>query len=229
MGRNYAWLLKHSIGVWLLIRRVVVVVGWGGVAYRWKEEERRLLYGINGHSVRLCGRREGRGDGLLHGGCGGGGGWLGETTVAGERERRVREGGRLGEAADIHEDGKCFFGFLSPWWHTASLQRDRGRRDYRRGRRCVKARWGPAHLFTDLEAIKVSVFLFLHTAARLCVSTCVSVWHISSCACAVRHDGRDGLMYAWFQCLCVCVSVCVYIYILGCSVKEEQAGCWAAY
>lgn len=72
-------------------------VGWGGagVAYRWREEERMLLYGINGHIVRLCGRREGRGDGLLHGGCGGGGGWLGETTVAGERERRVREGGRL--------------------------------------------------------------------------------------------------------------------------------------
>lgn len=28
---------------------------WGcaGIAYQWRQEERRLLYGINGHSVRL--------------------------------------------------------------------------------------------------------------------------------------------------------------------------------
>ena len=39
------------------------------------------------------------------------GGRLGETTVAGERERerRDREGGSTGEAADIHEDAKWFF------------------------------------------------------------------------------------------------------------------------
>lgn len=64
----------------------------------------------------LCRRREGRGDGLLHGGCGGGGGgggddggWLGETTVAGERERRGREGGRLVKPLIFMKTPSVFF------------------------------------------------------------------------------------------------------------------------
>ena len=103
------------------------------------------------------------------------GGRLGETTVAGERERRDREGGSTGEAADIHEDAKCFFSRRGDTLLVCRETEGRAGKERRRGRRRVKARRGPAHLSIDLEAIKVSVFLFLHAAASLCVCVCVCV------------------------------------------------------
>lgn len=83
--------------------------------------------------MRLYGRREGRRDGLLHGGCGGGGGggWLGETTVAGEKERRDREGGKLVKLRIFMKKPSVllFFFPLSLSRHgDSSAERHRGRR-----------------------------------------------------------------------------------------------------
>lgn len=81
--------------------------------------------------MRLYGRREGRRDGLLHGGCGGGGGgWLGETTVAGEKERRDREGGKLVKPRIFMKKPSVllFFSPLSLAMVT-SLRRHRGEGD----------------------------------------------------------------------------------------------------
>lgn len=56
-------------------------------------EERRVLYGINGHTVRLCRRRERREDGLLRGGGGGrGGGWGRPLRQGRGRGEKGREG-----------------------------------------------------------------------------------------------------------------------------------------
>lgn len=58
-------------------------------------EERRVLYGINGHTVRLCRKRERREDGLLRGGCGGGGrggGWGRPLRQGRGRGEKGREG-----------------------------------------------------------------------------------------------------------------------------------------
>ena len=123
------------------------------------------MYGINGHAVRVKGG--GRRDGLLHGGCGGvgGRGWLGETTVAGERERRDREGGKLVKPWISMRTASVFFSRCGDT--PQCLQTDRESWEDRGGRRRMKARRGSAHLSIDLQAIKVSVFSFLHLAASV--------------------------------------------------------------
>lgn len=70
-------------------------------------------------------------------------------------------------------------------------------------------RRGPADLFIDLEAIKVSVFLFLHAAALLCVCECVDVClsdtYLAVCVQTGTITGLSSCMHGF--------SVHIYIYI----------------
>lgn len=91
----------------LLIRGAAARIKRRGI-----DGERRRLYEINGHTVREEGVREGGGEmGFSMEAVVVGSGWGRPLWQARGEER---QGGReAAEAADAHEDAKCFC--LSPW------------------------------------------------------------------------------------------------------------------
>lgn len=108
------------------------------------------------------------------------GGWLGETTEAGERERREREGGEVVKPRIFMKTASvCVFFFFPPLAvaiHRYVYRKTEGAGERRR-RRQVKARGGAAHLAVDLQAIKVSV-IFFPTSSSLCVPV-----YVDMCVC----------------------------------------------
>lgn len=167
-----------------------------------------------------------------------GGGWLGETTVAGG-EQRSRGRREAGEAAVIHESGACVF--FPPSLSSSCcgdalqcLQTDRQTED-REGRR--QAGQGPAHLTIDLQAIKVSVFILAFCSLRVCVDACVHVWlshthkytHLFLLLYVYRHESRTALTYArsFFDAVSFLFSfffLNMNVFSFGCVATEQQVG-----
>lgn len=156
------------------------------------------------------------------------GGWLGETTEAGERERREREGGELVKLRIFMKTASvcvCVFFFppLAVAIHRYVYRKTEGAGERRR-RRQVKARGGAAHLAVDLQAIKVSVIFFSYILQSVCASVC---GHVCVCVCdTYLMQCVQTVMTAGAFLICECFQHvrARFIYVFGCFVREQQAG-----